>query len=317
MRSVVVTGGAGFIGSEFIRQICTIQSVEKIVMIDKLTYAGNLNRIDTELKSGKIHFINCDINNTKSYIDFLKGADVLVNFAAESHVDRSITNGNPFIDTNVVGTYKLLDAAKINLNLKILQVSTDEVYGSVVYGESHEHHKLEPSSTYAASKASADLIALSQRHTFGQRITITRSCNNYGPMQDKEKVIPTFILNAKQRKKMPVYGNGENIREWIHVSDHVSALIAIIYSKNQNPIINIGTGYRINNLELANIISNVIGAESNYFEFVPDRVGHDFRYAVSSNKLLSLGWKPGIEFKSGIKSTIDWYLKHFQDFSGE
>jgi dTDP-glucose 4,6-dehydratase len=312
MRNVLVTGGAGFIGSECVRQLTERSTVDRIIVLDKLTYAGNLDRIRSELNNKKVQFIHADILDVSTYSHLINEIDTLINFAAESHVDRSIHDGLPFFSTNVLGTYTLLEAARQNLNLKILHVSTDEVYGSIIDGESIETASLKPSSPYSASKASSDLIALAQRHTFGQKITVTRCCNNYGNWQDLEKVIPTFILRLIQGRKMPIYGNGLNSREWIHVSDHVSALLTIIESESKETIINIGTGDRMTNLDLAKIISENFDMSTDYFEYVDDRLGHDFGYALSSNRINDLGWSPKIKFSKGIADTISWYRDNYK-----
>ena len=317
MKNILVTGGAGFIGSECVRQLAAKSTVDRIIVLDKLTYAGNLDRIRSELNNKKVQFIHADILDVKTYSYLINEIDTLINFAAESHVDRSIQDGIPFISTNVLGTYTLLEAARQNLNLKILHVSTDEVYGSIIDGESIETDSLKPSSPYSASKASSDLIALAQRHTFGQKITVTRCCNNYGNWQDLEKVVPTFILSLIQGKKMPIYGSGLNSREWIHVSDHVSALLTIIESETKETIINIGTSDRMTNLDLAKIISENFGINTNYIEYVNDRLGHDFRYALSSKFINNLGWSPKIKFSDGIADTISWYRNNYKLMLGE
>jgi dTDP-glucose 4,6-dehydratase len=317
MRSVLVTGGAGFIGSECVRQLSAKSTIDRVIVLDKLTYAGNLDRIKNELSNEKVQFIHADILDVEIYSHLINEIDTLINFAAESHVDRSINDGTPFIRTNVLGTYALLEAARQNMNLKILHVSTDEVYGSVLDHESLESDLLKPSSSYSASKASSDLIALAQRHTFGQKITVTRCCNNYGNWQDLEKVVPTFILSLIQGKKMPIYGSGLNSREWIHVADHVSALFTIIESETKDSIINIGTGDRITNLDLAKIISENFGMSTNYFEYVDDRLGHDFRYALSSSRMNNLGWSPKIKFSKGIADTISWYQDNYKFMLGD
>ncbi len=310
MTSIFVTGGAGFIGSEFVRQICLDSSVDRVWILDKLTYAGDLNRIKTELSLEKVTLIEADLSDSDKYSVELAKADVLVHFAAESHVDRSIRNGLPFIESNVLGTYSLLEAARSNLALRIIHVSTDEVYGSVENGDSSEIDTLKPSSSYSSSKASSDLIALAQRHTFGQKITVTRCCNNYGPWQDREKVIPTFILSALQGFSMPIYGSGKNVREWIHVSDHVRAILHLINSNCESEIINVGTADRLTNLELAEIIASELGLVGDYLNFVDDRPGHDFRYALNSEKINNLGWAPTKSIGVGLAQTVNWYKEH-------
>ena len=316
MTNVFVTGGAGFIGSEFVRQICMDSSVDNVWILDKLTYAGDLNRIRTELTLKKVVLIEADLSETEKYAVELSRADVLVHFAAESHVDRSIRNGFPFIESNVLGTYLLLEAARSNLALRIIHVSTDEVYGSIEDGESSEVDILNPSSSYSSSKASSDLIALAQRHTFGQKITVTRCCNNYGPWQDREKVIPTFILSALQSSPMPIYGSGMNVREWIHVSDHVRAILHLIKIGCESEIVNVGTADRLTNLDLAGIIASELRLGADYLKFVDDRPGHDFRYALNSEKITDLGWAPTKSIEEGVTETVNWYREHADYFLG-
>lgn len=305
-----MTGGAGFIGSEFVRQICLDSSVNRVWILDKLTYAGDLNRIRAELALEKVTLIEADLCESDKYSVELAKADVLVHFAAESHVDRSIRNGLPFIESNVLGTYSLLEAARSNLALRIIHVSTDEVYGSIKNGDSSEIDILKPSSAYSSSKASSDLIALAQRHTFGQKITVTRCCNNYGPWQDREKVIPTFILSALQGFSMPIYGSGMNIREWIHVSDHVKAILHLININCESEIVNVGTADRLTNLELAGIIASELGLVEDYLNYVDDRPGHDFRYALNSDRIKDLGWAPKKSIGVGLAETVSWYREH-------
>jgi dTDP-glucose 4,6-dehydratase len=229
-------------------------------------------------------------------------------------VDRSIKNGFPFIESNVLGTFTLLEAARSNPTLQIIHASTDEVYGSVNDGESLETDPLRPSSSYSSSKASSDLIALAQRHTFGQKITVTRCCNNYGPWQDKEKVIPTFILKSIQGNPMPIYGNGMNIREWIHVSDHVRAILYLINTRSNDDIVNIGTSERLTNLELAEIIAKELRISDNFLSYVDDRLGHDYRYALNSRKINDLGWNPVKTIKTGLVETVQWYKENANYF---
>ena len=309
-----MTGGAGFIGSEFVRQVCADPSVEQVWVLDKLTYAGDIRRIEAELAQGKVRLIKADLLESERYLDVLSAVDTLVHFAAESHVDRSIENGFPFIESNVLGTFTLLEAARSNPVLKIIHVSTDEVYGSVIDGESLETDLLRPSSAYSASKASSDLIALAQRHTFGQNITVTRCCNNYGPWQDKEKVIPTFILKAMRGIPMPIYGTGMNIREWIHVSDHVRAILYLIKKKTSVDIVNVGTSERLSNLELAGIIAKQLGLNDDFLSYVDDRLGHDFRYSLNSQKINNLGWNPTKTIETGLVETIEWYKQNADHF---
>jgi dTDP-glucose 4,6-dehydratase len=290
--------------------------IESVFILDKLTYAGNLSRIENELKSPKVEFIHADLLDTSRYAHIISRVDTLIHFAAESHVDRSIENGYPFMSTNVLGTYALLETARANEDIRIIHVSTDEVYGSVATGESLEDDLLLPSSPYSSSKASSDLVVLSQHHTYGQSIVVTRCCNNYGPWQDNEKVIPNFITHALKGTPMPVYGTGMNLREWIHVRDHVDAILKLVDLGAAGEIYNIGTGLRITNLDLAEMIAGELGIARDFYEFVPDRLGHDFRYALNANKIRSLGWAPTINLESGLADTISWYKEQMVSRGG-
>lgn len=310
-KSVLVTGGAGFIGSEFVRQVVAQNQFNKIYVIDLLTYASDLNRIKFELDAGNADFIQCDINDIDKYQLALKSVSQVVHFAAESHVDRSIANGMPFVSSNIVGTYRLLDFIRKNGDVPTLLVSTDEVYGSVTVGESSEDSHLNPSSVYSASKASSDLIALSQIKTFSQNIVITRACNNYGPMQHQEKFIPNSIISLIEGNKLSLYGNGENVREWIHVKDHISALMQIIENWKSGQIYNIGTGERFSNLEVSKRIIRELSLSEDRINFVSDRAGHDFRYALDSSKIRNLiGWQPKIDFQTGLQELIRSFLSN-------
>jgi dTDP-glucose 4,6-dehydratase len=305
-ESILVTGGAGFIGSEFVRQTVFQDRFSKVYIVDSLTYASDLNRINTEIVSGKVELIHCDINEVDKYQLALKTVSKIIHFAAESHVDRSIADGTPFISTNIMGTYRLLDSVRKNGNQPTLIVSTDEVYGSVLEGESREDSQFNPSSAYSASKASSDLIALSQIKTFSQNLVITRACNNYGPMQHREKFIPNSIASLIEGKNITLYGNGENVREWMHVSDHASALIQIMDNWKPGEIYNIGSGVRLSNFEVSERILTLLSLNEDRIKFVPDRAGHDFRYALNSTKIRKqIGWQPQIDFQAGLQALIN------------
>jgi len=305
---LLVTGGAGFIGSNFIRKSINNPNFKTVTVLDSLTYAGNLNNLNEVISSEKFIFIKGDICNSEIVSDVTKGIDVIINFAAESHVDRSIINPGQFLKTNILGTQNLLEAAVINKVGKFIQISTDEVYGSINEGSWTEDWPLSPNSPYSASKASADLLVLSYYKTFGLNVSITRCSNNYGPYQFPEKIIPLFVTNLLKKKKLPIYGNGKNIRDWIHVDDHCAGIEKTIQLGQPGEIYNFGGGNEITNIELANKILDYFNLSSDQIEYVQDRKGHDLRYSVSFNKALNkLGWKPTKDFKDGLLETIEWY----------
>ena len=303
-----VTGGAGFIGSNFVkRQIHTNPlGVSEIVVLDKLTYAGNLaNFSDSERKL--FTFIEGDICDQALVNRIMKQTDIAINFAAESHVDRSISDASAFVMTNVLGTQTLLDAsAKAGIR-KFVQVSTDEVYGSIREGSWDEENPLLPNSPYAASKAGADLLVRSYHKTFNLEVNITRCSNNYGPYQYPEKAIPLFITNILRGKKIPIYGSGLNVRDWIHVDDHCRGIETVVNSGKSGEIYNIGGGTEMTNIAVAQKILEEMATPMNGIEFVEDRLGHDLRYSVMTNKIEGIGFFPSVKFSDGIKSTIRFY----------
>jgi dTDP-glucose 4,6-dehydratase len=305
---LLVTGGAGFIGSNFVRRVIENPKYAKVTVLDSLTYAGNLTNLAAISKSQKYDFIKGDICNSEVVSEVTKDIDVIINFAAESHVDRSISNPQQFLNTNVLGTQTLLDAALKNKVPRFIQISTDEVYGSINEGSWTEDWPLSPNSPYSASKASADLLALSYYKTFGLNVNITRCSNNYGAYQFPEKIIPLFVTNLLQNKKIPVYGTGNNIRDWIHVEDHCSGIEKTIDLGKPGNIYNFGGGNEITNLELARIILDYFELDSDKIVYVQDRKGHDYRYSVSFEKSAAeLNWQPNINFQEGIFETIEWY----------
>ena len=306
---LLVTGGAGFIGSNFLRMITSgeLEGVTSLVVLDKLTYSGNLKNLDGIQKS-EFEFIEGDICNQPLVEGIMKRVDSVVNFAAESHVDRSIQSSKEFFRTNVLGTQTLIDAARQNNVAPFLQVSTDEVYGSITHGSWDEQFPLKPNSPYAASKASGDLLVRSYVNTYGMDIRITRCSNNYGPYQFPEKIIPLFITNLMRGKKVPLYGDGSNVRDWLHVSDHCRGIHLVLTQGKPGDIFNIGGGRELSNLELTMMIMDSLGASSEHIERVADRAGHDFRYSLDISKIQKeLGYKPLIAFENGIKQTIEWY----------
>jgi len=311
-RAILVTGGAGFIGSEFVRQASVSDKYSKIFVVDSLTYASDLNRIRKEIERNQIELLKADVQDTHQYLTALKESAFIIHFAAETHVDNSITNGKPFLSTNVLGTYNLLEAARLHSISKILIVSTDEVYGSTEHGSFLENDSLNPSSTYSASKSAADLLALAQFKTFQQSIIIARSVNNYGPFQHSEKFIPNAIYKILAGKKISLYGDGQNVREWIHVSDHVSALNTLLESGVPGEIYNIGSGELYSNLEIAVRLLNLLDSSPGCIEYVTDRKGHDYRYALNSSKVRDkFGWSPKINFETGITKLVEFSKSEF------
>ena len=310
---VFITGGAGFIGSEFARSALNGNLKEfnieptELIVYDSLTYAGNMQNLDILQNNNNFKFIHgniCDPNLNK-YIPY--ECDLVINFAAESHVDRSLSNPSIFIETNVLGTQNVLEVVKEKKVKKFIQVSTDEVYGSITNGSWDENFPLSPNSPYAASKASADLITLSYYKTYKLPLMITRCSNNYGPYQNIEKLIPLFITNLIEGKKVPLYGNGKNIREWIHVLDHVRGIAFAYKYGGDGEIYNIAGDTELTNIDITQIILQNFNFDNSKIEYVADRRGHDFRYSLNDKKIKSLGFKNKIKFEEGLKETISWY----------
>lgn len=309
---ILVTGGAGFIGSNFVKYMLKKHPDYKIVNLDLLTYAGNLENLKEEESNPNYKFVKGDIANRDFIIDLFEKEkfDAVINFAAESHVDRSILNPDIFVRTNVLGTQVLLDAAKHTKVEKYIQVSTDEVYGSL--GETGlftEETPLAPNSPYSASKAGADLLVRSYHKTYGMHTMITRCSNNYGPYQFPEKLIPLMIINALHDKDLPVYGDGLNIRDWLYVDDHSSAIDLVLHKGKSGEVYNIGGNNEKTNIEIVKTILKELGKPESLIKFVKDRPGHDRRYGIDATKIRNeLGWKPETNFETGIKKTIKWYL---------
>lgn len=314
MKCIVVTGGCGFIGSNFIRYALEEHSELSIINVDKLTYAGNLENLCGLEGNPRYRFERGDICDREFIDSVLKSAsvDAIVNFAAESHVDRSILDSGPFVRTNINGTQVLLDACRAAGTPRYLQVSTDEVYGSL--GETGlftEETPLAPNSPYSASKASADLLVRSYTHTFQFPAVITRCSNNYGPYQFPEKLIPLFISRALKNERLPVYGKGLNVRDWIHVLDHCKGIDAALRRGRVGEVYNFGGHHEVTNIELTHTLLELLNKPASLIEYVADRPGHDLRYAIDSSKAeRELGWKPQVAFRDGIRQTIDWYLAH-------
>jgi dTDP-glucose 4,6-dehydratase len=313
---LLVTGGCGFIGSNFIRYVLHHYGPEMITNVDALTYAGNLANLAgvAEEYGERYEFIGADICDAAKIEAALSRHQyfAVINFAAESHVDRSIDSPGDFIHTNVVGTSTLLNAARRHGVRRFVQISTDEVYGSLgPEGKFTETSPLEPSSPYSASKASADLLALAYHHTYGQEVVITRCSNNYGRYQFPEKLIPLMIINALSDKPLPVYGDGMNVRDWIHVEDHCAAIFSALMNGKPGEVYNVGSDGEMRNIDVVKMILSHLGKPESLIKYVPDRLGHDRRYAIDSSKAhRELQWKPLHKHEQGIRETIDWYVRN-------
>ena len=304
---VLVTGGAGFIGSTFVHLLVEKYPEDEVVVLDKLSYGGRMENLQ-DIKD-RIVFIQGDICHGKD-IEKAENCEVIFNFAAETHVDRSITEPGAFIHTNFSGTYNLIEYSRQNNVKKYIQISTDEVYGSIPEGSFQETDILDPSSPYSASKGGADLLVRAYYKTYGLPVILSRTSNNFGPYQYPEKLIPVLIINALHDRPLPIYGKGQNVREWIYVKDNCEA-IALIYEKGEiGEIYNIGTEARRTNLEIANLVLEELGKPESLITFVPDRLGHDFRYSLNWEKIKRLGWKPQHELTDALKKTIQWYVKN-------
>jgi dTDP-glucose 4,6-dehydratase len=309
--NVLITGGIGFIGSNFVRQIANgaFHEIETVTILDKVTYAGVLSNIGLVKSNTKFRFIKGDICDATLVLNLLENVDCVVNFAAESHVDRSIAGASAFVQTNIVGVQVLLDSIKTSgRKIRFLQISTDEVYGSIEVGSWTEDWPLQPNSPYSASKASGELLARAYNKTHGMDVVITRCSNNYGTHHFPEKLIPLFITNLIEGKKVPVYGNGTNIRDWLHVSDHCQGIYSVLINGRSGEVYNIGGGRELSNNEITSLILEAMGADESSIEYVEDRKGHDLRYSVDWTKInRELGYEPQVKFEDGLRETIQWY----------
>ena len=308
---VLVTGGAGFIGSNFVRMIAKgdLQGISSVKVLDNLTYAGVKSNLDDAVHLPQYEFIHGDICDPPEVSQLLKGVDAVINFAAESHVDRSISGATNFVQTNIVGVQVLLDAIKATgQKIRFLQVSTDEVYGSIESGSWSENWPLQPNSPYSASKAGGELLVRSFNKTHGMDVVITRCSNNYGTHHFPEKLIPLFITNLIEGKKVPVYGTGENVRDWLHVDDHCRGIYSVLINGRSGEVYNIGGGRELTNNEITSLILEAMGADESSIEYVEDRKGHDLRYSVDWTKInRELGYEPQVKFEDGLRETIQWY----------
>lgn len=308
MVEVLVTGGAGFIGSNFVRHALAAHPDWQITTLDKLTYAGRLETLHDVMDHPRHCFVRGDVTDSQLATPLVTRAEIVVHFAAETHVDRSIQGAGEFIQTDVFGTFVLLEAARQAPRLKrFIQISTDEVYGSVPEGASRETDELKPRNPYAASKTGADRLAYSYWATYGVPVTITRASNNYGPYQFPEKVIPLFITNALDHLAVPLYGDGLNVRDWLHVGDHCRALDVVLERGRAGEVYNVGGGNEVPNLDLTKRILGLLGRPESLIQPVTDRPGHDRRYCLDTAKLRALGWAPTVPFADGLAETVAWY----------
>lgn len=308
---MLITGGAGFIGCNFVHEMIGKYDHD-LVIFDKLTYAANPEYLD-DVKD-KIEFVKGDIGDSEAVNNVMKDCDMVVNFAAETHVDRSIEDPGVFVKTDVIGTYNLLECVRKYDIERYLQISTDEVYGSIDNGSFSEESNIDPSSPYSASKAGADVLVSAYYKTYGIPVLITRSSNNFGPYQFPEKLIPLFILNAMQNKQLPVYGDGKNVRDWIFAPDNCGGVYTALTKGKLGEVYNIGGGNERNNLEITNLILEILGKPESLITFVEDRLGHDKRYSLDSSKIMKLGWKPEWKFEDALTLTINWYKDNLSLF---
>jgi dTDP-glucose 4,6-dehydratase len=310
MKRVLVTGGAGFIGSCFVRRLRRERPDVEIVVLDKLTYAGNLANLEEVASLPGYRFVKGDIADPAAVADAMAGCDVALNFAAETHVDRSLLSAGHFFDTDVKGVFVLLEEARRVGVACFVQISTDEVYGHILEGEFRETDPLNPRNPYAAAKCGGDRLAYSFWASYGVPVVVTRASNNYGPHQYPEKVIPLFVTNAIDDRPLPLYGDGKNVRDWLHVEDHAEALLFLIEKGQPGETYNIGGGNEVANVDLTRRILELLGKPESLIRPVADRPGHDRRYALSTAKLRALGWKPRHDFEAGLAETVRWYREN-------
>jgi dTDP-glucose 4,6-dehydratase len=311
---VVITGGAGFIGSRFAElflEQADRLNYDEIVLLDSLTYSGRRENMDGVLRDSRVTFVEGSINDQEITDDVIAGAHAVVHFAAESHVDRSITGAEAFFTTNVLGTQQLLESARRSRVERFVHISTDEVYGSIDEGAWREDHILQPNSPYSSSKAGSDLAALAYHRTYDLGVIVTRCSNNYGPRQFPEKVIPLFVTNLIDGLKVPLYGDGQNVRDWLHVDDHCQGVLLVLENGRAGEIYNIGGGTELTNAELTNCLLELCHADDSMIEPVRDRLGHDRRYSVDCSKIrIELGYEPKVDFADGLASTVKWYQEN-------
>jgi dTDP-glucose 4,6-dehydratase len=307
---ILVTGGSGFIGSHFIRLLLGGGADDRVTNLDKLTYAGNPENLRDVEDDPRYRFLRGDIADPAAVREAMEGVDAVVNFAAETHVDRSIHSADDFIRTDILGVHTLLEEARRRKVPRFVHISTDEVYGSIAQGAFTEESPLSPSSPYSASKAGGDLLALAYHRTHGLPVVITRSSNNYGPNQYPEKVIPLFITNLIEGRRVPLYGDGLNVRDWLHVEDNCRAILLVLREGREGEVYNIGAGQELTNLELTRTLVRLLDRDESFIQRVEDRPAHDRRYSVDSRKVRALGWSPRIGTAQGLAATVRWYQEH-------
>jgi dTDP-glucose 4,6-dehydratase len=310
-KTILITGAAGFIGSNFVRLLLRSGEYDYIRILDALTYAGNLDNLAGCLDDPRVKFIQGDIANSEAARRAMRGCNAVVHFAAETHVDRSLSSADPFLHTNVLGTYVLLETARESDIGKFLHISTDEVYGPMIEDSAKEDYPFNPSSPYSASKVAAEAMVNAYRVSFGIPTVVVRPANNYGPYQFPEKLIPFFVKRAVEGKSLPVYGEGLQVRDWLHVEDNCRAILLALREGKSGDVFNIGTDNHHKNIEITRRIIEILGLGEDRIEYVTDRLGHDFRYAVDSTKIRNLGWRPEIPFDKGFKDTVLWFARQF------
>jgi dTDP-glucose 4,6-dehydratase len=303
---ILITGGAGFIGSNYVRQVMA-NSDDEVTVFDALTYAGNLSSLSEHVNDSRYAFVHGDVRDRGAVLAAMDGHDAVVHFAAETHVDNSLERPDDFVTTNCVGTNVVCDVARQVGVARVLHVSTDEVYGSIVDGSFVETDILTPSSPYSASKAGSDLIALSYHTTFGVPVVLTRSSNNFGPFQHPEKLIPLFITNLMDGRSVPLYGDGSNIRDWLFVEENCAGVDAVLRRGTPGETYNLGGGHELSNLEITSKVLALLGKDESSIERVTDRLGHDWRYSITSQKLQDLDWAPALDFDTALELTVQWY----------
>lgn len=310
MKTLLVTGGAGFIGSNFVRYMLSRYPYYRIIVLDKLTYAGNLANLADVADNPNYRFVRGDIADQRLVDNLVAEVDAILNFAAETHVDRSIMDAGSFIQTDVYGTFVLLEAARKHRIERFLQVSTDEVYGDIPTGSSLEDDPMRPRSPYSASKAGGEMMAKAYHVTYGLPVLITRGSNNYGPYQYPEKLIPVLITNAIDDQELPIYGDGRQVRDWLYVMDHCTGIDVVLHHGEVGEAYNIGGGNERINLEIAHQVLELLGKPRSLLRFVQDRPGHDRRYSLDTTKIRRLGWEPARDFEEGLAETVRWYVEN-------